>query len=907
MKVAVDLFLNFNHYREGISVYNKFLFQALLQQYTEIFLEFWVDKRNEDEFYQAYKCLFDDYPNRISVILTEKQERLEQHIKSSKYDVVFADIYRVKSSHFSTAPKVFVLHDMYRIPLRDLYIEQEPNIDISNKEIIDNLSLFAKEGTNFIVSSTYIKNEQLLRYISSARRDKITVIPYPPMLKIFKKEKILSEKRFRAKFKIKGQYIPYASRNKPNKNLIVLLQALKQLRDKGINLKLVTTGTMSSVPIVARYVNEHHLHNLIVEVGSLSEEDLFALYRYAAVAVIPTIIEGPGMSQQGLEALLLEKPVIHSKALGIKESLQSVGLTMKTADLNWFDLDDDKALATKIKEVLENPLPHIRKQKHIINAYTNRKWEDVAGSTMKVFKKAIEENKKHPLVAKNEKTTRASIQSQGKAQKKFFSFYSEKISNDEKIERYFWGLYKKISSPKQEKYYFLGIKVFRKKKLPQNLPKNNIDSFQNFSCLYAETFFPELMDKYVSTSKQIGNVFIDEEYNRMLFDRLKHFIPQPTEDIIFMQLKDRFFYNYDKYLRNRLPSEPIRRLFITTGTLSLINALCYIEQSGNEDKYEDTMLIFGAITSQLIEDIIRALDKTKFKKVIFCKKQRANISDNIIVHSLYEVDECIFVAHERTYPVLKAYYRKAKLTIIQESLAFFPYSEQLATLPDMYHCNYSNKLDYAYPETGNLQIEMNREIYLRKIKDIGVKLNLKIKTKFGKKVILFCGADNATGMMLHEDTTLTIIKKLTQKGYVVLFKKHPRDQKDYEAMGVEVLDTAYPIEFYDLSEVTAILAFRSNLLFTLQDLDVPVFYVLPEETMVFDRFKDKFTEFQISQSKRASFCVQNYVLPMQELLDADMNKSANELRKEFLTKQKALLDSQPRLSENKEFKKQFPL
>ena len=207
---------------------------------------------------------------------------------------------------------------------------------------------------------------------------------------------------------------------------------------------------------------------MIIETGSLSEQDLYALYKYANLTVIPTIIEGPGMPQQTLETLILKNiPIIHSKAWGIKESLESVGLSMETADLNWFDLDDDKTLAQKIEDVLNNPAPHIKKQKHILSAYTKRTWEDTACDYMKVFEKAINENKKHPCAAlkvlPNFFPPISNI-----SDKRFLGFYRTKQKGNKKTTRYAWGLIKKEKSPTDTKYYLFNIHILSKKKKRSN-------------------------------------------------------------------------------------------------------------------------------------------------------------------------------------------------------------------------------------------------------------------------------------------------------------------------------------------------------------------------------------------------------------------------------------------------------
>lgn len=402
MKIAVDLSfgLYVSVYREGITVYNNSLFDALLKLSENIKIEFWADAVNKEDFFKCYQNLFDDYPDQTSVIFNEDERAFKQKIKESNIDVVFLDVVRFEHAHYSSAPKVFMLHDFFTIPLRDLFHQSLPNIDFINSASISNLSLYAKNRAFFVTNSMYIRDNHLLKYIQNVNLDKTEIIPYPPMLKTFKAENILSKEEFKSKFNITMPYMPYPSQNRPNKNLIVLLQALKRLKEENIKIKLVTTGHIGSFPPNQQYVSDNNIQDLIVETGSLSEQDLYALYKYADLTVVPTIIEGPGMPQQTLETLILKDiPVIHAKSWGIKESLESVGLSMETADLNWFELDDDETLALKIEEVLNNPTPHIEKQKHILSAYTKRTWEDTARDYMKVFKKAIEENKKHPCKA----------------------------------------------------------------------------------------------------------------------------------------------------------------------------------------------------------------------------------------------------------------------------------------------------------------------------------------------------------------------------------------------------------------------------------------------------------------------------------------------------------------------------
>ena len=118
------------------------------------------------------------------------------------------------------------------------------------------------------------------------------------------------------------------------------------------------------------------------------------LYKYQDIAIGSTIIEGMGISGQVIEALKVGNvPAVHSRCYGYQDSLTAVGLTEETADLNWFDYNDDETLANYIEDVLQNPQPHIEKQKHIMNAYMSRTWQDVAQKYIELFEQTIRKQK----------------------------------------------------------------------------------------------------------------------------------------------------------------------------------------------------------------------------------------------------------------------------------------------------------------------------------------------------------------------------------------------------------------------------------------------------------------------------------------------------------------------------------
>ncbi len=446
MRVAVDLsFITpHDHHREGITRYNQFLFEAFLQYSRHNVIELWAFSSSRNDIVNCYGFLKDKYPEQIFFYCNNKYEKplqysktklytimlklwfykllykigkinyyknkivknenkiiqltknqLEQFIlNNSRADILFSDWVRLELGHYFKCPKVLMIHDIFPIALRDLFIISRPDIDAGNKTMKDNIIRYVKENAFIVTSSNYILKEQILKFIPGINKKNTAVIYYPPIFQEFETTDILPRNEFYKKYGIKGKYIPYPSQNRPNKNLILLLKALKRLKDQKVDIKLVTTGDISAVPDNIKYINDNNISDMIMEIGSLSDVDLYALYKYATVSVIPTLIEGPGMSQQCLETLRVGGvPVIHAKSLGIEDSLRSVGLDLNRADLNWVDVDDDKSLADKIQEVLKRPNLYVQKQKHIIDAYNKRTWEDVIKSYMNIFDKIINKEK----------------------------------------------------------------------------------------------------------------------------------------------------------------------------------------------------------------------------------------------------------------------------------------------------------------------------------------------------------------------------------------------------------------------------------------------------------------------------------------------------------------------------------
>lgn len=419
-------------HREGIGVFTNYLCKALLDVDPNIKIEFWQYSFNTPHMKKACKLATEAYPNRV-VFFDEDQlclwrvlallcvrvffrvlksvfhisapnlrDTLKQQIiepallqaikKHSKASAFYVPYLLLPVAACLEGVKIVQIHDLFTLTLRDVFAQNWDSIDSFNANVLKTLSSYVEVGSYFISSTGYTKKE-ILKYLPQAPAEAIVPIAIPPMIGDFRDVGLEEAEKVKEKYGINGRYTFMASQNRPNKNWTVLLKALAHLRDEGIEIKMVTTGEIGTVKGCSRFYDELNLGGVVIETGALPTEDLAALYKGATMVAVPTMIEGYGMSGQGLEALKAGVPVIHSRSLGMEESLASVGLSFETADLNWFECDDDLALAVNIKKVLADPQLHIQRQKHILAAYTDITWQDTAREYLKIFYKGLNTSK----------------------------------------------------------------------------------------------------------------------------------------------------------------------------------------------------------------------------------------------------------------------------------------------------------------------------------------------------------------------------------------------------------------------------------------------------------------------------------------------------------------------------------
>lgn len=135
-------------------------------------------------------------------------------------------------------------------------------------------------------------------------------------------------------------YVLYVGNVYPHKNIPTLLSAIKKLDGKVL---LILVGARSVfADRIKKLIAHQDLEKLVQFWGGVSQNDLIALYKNAAAFVLPSLIEGFGLT--GLEAMAAGTPVIAANASCLPEVYGDAAL--------YFEPLNSDQLAEKITEVI---------------------------------------------------------------------------------------------------------------------------------------------------------------------------------------------------------------------------------------------------------------------------------------------------------------------------------------------------------------------------------------------------------------------------------------------------------------------------------------------------------------------------------------------------------------------------
>jgi glycosyltransferase involved in cell wall biosynthesis len=371
MRIAIDA-TSIPRLMAGAGVYTDNLIRALAR----------VDGDNEYVIFTRTDAFDDLTQERLSFRIVHsaggsramrliwEQSVLPYQLRARKIDVLH-------SPHHTTpmfpagCPRVVTFHDLTFFILPERY---------PRRRVIyfRSVSWAAAKVARMIVCPSHAIEEDIIR-ILHAPRTKVRAIAEAaaPAFRIIEDRSVLD--RLRYNHVLPERFILSVGSLEPGKNRSTLIKAFAELRQRGIEHKLVVTGQRAW-----KYGPDYHLveelglKGDIIFTGYIAPEDMPALYNAADLFVFPSLYEGFGLPV--VEAMACGVPVVTSNVSSIPEVAGDAASLV--------DPNDREALCDAMEQILRDPGLHAMLRTRGLERASTFSWEKAAREHVTVYEEA---------------------------------------------------------------------------------------------------------------------------------------------------------------------------------------------------------------------------------------------------------------------------------------------------------------------------------------------------------------------------------------------------------------------------------------------------------------------------------------------------------------------------------------
>ena len=270
----------------------------------------------------------------------------------------------------SMVPEVVTIHDILFETHPDLFVGAFSRLSVSL------IRRSAKRARRVLTGSDFSRRALLERY--RLPENKVVAIPdavdharFHPMAGPDEEDDLAQVKK---RYALEKPYVLNVGRLEPRKNLVRLIRAFRQARQKldpGLELILVGKKDFRFEEIEEEIQQSDGVRLL----GPVPDEDLPALYNLASVFAFPSLVEGFGMPV--LESMACGTPVVASR----RGALPEVGGNA----VAWVEPEDEEAIATAIADLLTDTDRAASLRRAGLEKAQEFSWENAAQQTLSVY------------------------------------------------------------------------------------------------------------------------------------------------------------------------------------------------------------------------------------------------------------------------------------------------------------------------------------------------------------------------------------------------------------------------------------------------------------------------------------------------------------------------------------------
>ena len=363
----------------------------------------------------------------------------------------------------------------------------------------------------------------------------------------------------------------------------------------------------------------------------------------------------------------------------------------------------------------------------------------------------------------------------------------------------------------------------------------------------------------------------------------------------FVRLNNKFINRKNKTVK--------RRLFLTTGNISLLNNLTIIKQL-NESNCEDVLFIFSIMKNPAFDESCRKMAGLhNFKKIYSFNSSSSDLREYFIKNKLYNFDEIYFSNQYHFHLLSKDLFPNTDWILTDEGAVgklARPHYCDYDKVKKIMMLNYLDKLDFFGIDEQNMKkiVPLDKKLFLEIGKKCAAIYPVNLDLKPDEKAVIFCGTWwEGSGLTKEQYFELQdgTLERLISLGYKVFFKPHPRDPRNYiNNPNISILKTALPLECYNF-DVEAVVSLCS-----LATLHIPYLQNTPGFTVpICDRLNIGFEFKWLGMLMKK--LTEEYTTPVDELLFVNPKLyTKQELKSILMTKCRNYINSKPILSQNKE-------
>ena len=270
---------------------------------------------------------------------------------------------------------VITVHDI--IPYLSNQSTEQKTYRHGVERLFDKLALLGLKRASAIIAISEHTKQTLIEHLGIPAT-KIQVVPNGMDHRLFRPVRVTDS--FRAKHKLPSthQYLLFVGPDTPRKNLHRLVDAFAQLKTEMPNLRLIKVGKRAyeqGQTELQRQIDELDLHNEIIFLDQVTDQELVELYALADVYVFPSLYEGFGLPP--LEAMACGTPVVCSNSASLPEVVGDAAMMVDPLDTG--------AMANAIASILKSNTLQDELMHRGLKQAKQFTWKKTAQRTLNVY------------------------------------------------------------------------------------------------------------------------------------------------------------------------------------------------------------------------------------------------------------------------------------------------------------------------------------------------------------------------------------------------------------------------------------------------------------------------------------------------------------------------------------------